>query len=128
MLNVILHALYNLSCAQHSPALQTLLTAVNQMPFYDICVRKHISPGTPLYQFLLSQAPLYPIDIYTLAAQHCLEDLAVNTSSHLLSETVDVSTLGAKHGAEKYLAHPATSSSSWRGTDVLVILLHCSIR
>ncbi|KIL59652.1 hypothetical protein M378DRAFT_84807, partial [Amanita muscaria Koide BX008] len=85
VLNVILHALYNLSCAQHSPALQTLLTAVNQMPFYDICVRKHVSPGTPLYQLLLSQAPLYPIDIYSLAAQHCLEDLAVNTSSHLLS-------------------------------------------
>jgi len=34
---------------------------------------------------LLSQAPLYPLDVYTVAAKHDLHDLAVSTSPHLLS-------------------------------------------
>ena len=39
----------------------------------------------PLYMLLLSSAPLYPIEIYCLAAKFNLEKLAVNSSSHLLS-------------------------------------------
>jgi len=85
VLNVILHALYNISCAHHAPPLQTLLTAVSEMPLYDINPKKHVIPGTPLYMILLSHAPLHPIDVYSLAAHFDLEDLAVNSSSHLLS-------------------------------------------
>ncbi|KAK2467556.1 hypothetical protein APHAL10511_000411 [Amanita phalloides] len=84
-LNTILHTLYNMSCAQNSPTLQTLVTAVRRMPFYDIRPNKFIQPGAPLYIHLLSYAPLYPIDVYTLAGQFDLEALAINSSSHLLS-------------------------------------------
>jgi len=85
VLNIILHALYNISCAQHSPSLQTLVMAVNRMGHYDINPKEHLAPGTPLYMLLLSHAPLHPMDVYSLAANFDLEDLAVNSSSHLLS-------------------------------------------
>ena len=85
VLNIILHTLYSTSCAQHSPSLQTMVTAVERMPFYDLDPVQFIQPGLPLYTLLLSSAPLYPIEIYCLAAKFNLECLAVNTSSHLLS-------------------------------------------
>jgi len=85
VLNVILHTLYGTSSALHSPSLETLTTAVGCMPFYNINPKKFIQPGFPLYTILLAYAPLYPIDIYSLAAQFDLKQLAVNSSSHLLS-------------------------------------------
>ncbi|KAF8734279.1 hypothetical protein AX14_003497 [Amanita brunnescens Koide BX004] len=85
VLNVILHTLYGTSCAQHSPSLETLVTAVERMSFYNLDPKQFIRPGLPLYMVLLSCAPLYPIDIYSLAAKFNLEDLAINSSSHLLS-------------------------------------------
>jgi len=83
VLNIILHTLYSTSCAQHSPSLQTMVTAVERMPFYNLDPVQFIQPGLPLYTLLLSSAPLYPIEIYCLAAKFNLEGLAVNTSSHL---------------------------------------------
>jgi len=62
-----------------------MVTAVERMPFYNLDPEQFIQPGLPLYMLLLSSAPLYPIDIYCLAAKFHLEKLAVNTSSHLLS-------------------------------------------
>ena len=90
VLNVILHALYNISCAQHSPSLQTLVKAVDRMQYYDIMPKKHLGLGTPLYMLLLSHAPLYPMDVYSLAANFDLEDLAVNLASHLLSYSLSL--------------------------------------
>ncbi|KAF5363366.1 hypothetical protein D9756_001054 [Leucocoprinus leucothites] len=84
VLNIILHLLYGTSSAQHSPSLETLVTAVDRMPFYDIEPKDRITPHTPLYDLLLSVAPLSPLQLYTLAAHHDLYELAVATSSHLL--------------------------------------------
>lgn len=85
VLNVILHMLYGTSAAQNSPSFEELTTAVYRMPFYDINPRDYITPRTPLYQLLLTHAPLFPLEVYALAAHYDLEDLAVATSSHLLS-------------------------------------------
>ena len=85
VLNIILHMLYGTSSAQHSPTFETLVTAVNQMPAYGIQPCVHIIPPTRLYNLLLSHAPFSPMELYSLAAHHSLDDLAVNTSSHLLS-------------------------------------------
>jgi hypothetical protein len=35
-LNVILHAIYGLSCAEYSPPFETLVNAVDCMPIYGI--------------------------------------------------------------------------------------------
>ncbi|KAF9569051.1 hypothetical protein CPC08DRAFT_702169 [Agrocybe pediades] len=85
VLNVILHAVYDMSCAHYSPSFPCLVTAVNRLPVYGISTKLCISPSTPLFSLLLSHAPLYPIELYALAASHDLYDLAVSTSSHLLS-------------------------------------------
>lgn len=85
VLNILLHAVYDMSCVHYSPSFAALVTAVNRLPVYGIPPKKHIAPSTSLFSLLLSHAPLYPLELYALAASHDLYDLAVSTSSHLLS-------------------------------------------
>lgn len=85
VLNLMLHALYGTPSAQHSPTFETLVAAVNNMPLYGIDPKAHISRSSHLYGTLVAYAPLYPLELYTLAAHFDLYDLAVATSSHLLS-------------------------------------------
>ncbi|KAF5370046.1 hypothetical protein D9758_001104 [Tetrapyrgos nigripes] len=85
VLNVILHALYEMSCAHYSPSFEVLTTAVNLLDEYGIDPKSQITPSSPLYTLLLSHAPLFPLDVYTLASKYDLFDLAVSTSPHLLS-------------------------------------------
>ncbi|KAF8885163.1 hypothetical protein BD779DRAFT_694346 [Infundibulicybe gibba] len=84
-LNVILHMLYGKSCAQHSPSFEILLTALRHMPRHGIDPKIHITTGTPLFDLLLSFAPLFPLELYTAASQFDLYEVAASTSSHLLS-------------------------------------------
>ncbi|KAF8885554.1 hypothetical protein CPB84DRAFT_1788272 [Gymnopilus junonius] len=84
-LNVILHTLYGTSAEAHVPDIETLVNAVDRMPKYGLPPQFLILPSTPLYDLLLSKAPLQPLDIYALAAHHGLGSLAVTASSHLLS-------------------------------------------
>lgn len=85
ILNIILHAIYNMSCAHYSPSFECLSSAVDRMMFYGMQPKSQITPSSPLYSLLLSHAPLCPLDLYTLASKHDLNDLAVSTSPHLLS-------------------------------------------
>ncbi|KAI0711068.1 hypothetical protein C8T65DRAFT_695507 [Cerioporus squamosus] len=85
VLNVVLHAMYELSCAHYRPAIDTLVAAVDAMADYGLSPKQHIAPSSPLYSLILSQAPMQPIVAYALAAAHDLYDLAVPVSSHLLS-------------------------------------------
>jgi hypothetical protein len=85
VLAIILHTLYGTSPAQNLPSFEALTIAVDRMPFYDIDLKDIITRQTPLYQLLLSHAPLYPLQLYSLAGRHELDDLAVASSSHLLS-------------------------------------------
>ncbi|KAJ3569991.1 hypothetical protein NP233_g4684 [Leucocoprinus birnbaumii] len=84
VLNVILHLLYGTSPAQHSPTIEILETAVDRMPFYGIKPKDYIVPHSPLYDLLLSLAPLSPLRLYALAGHHDLHELASASSSHLL--------------------------------------------
>ncbi|TFK60145.1 hypothetical protein BDN72DRAFT_850838 [Pluteus cervinus] len=85
VLNIILHSLYASPCTQHSPPFRALVEAVYNMPLYGISPGTHITRTTYLYAALLAYAPIYPLVLYTLAGQHKIHDLAVATSSHLLS-------------------------------------------
>jgi hypothetical protein len=91
-LNIILHMVYGMSPASYFPAFDILAGAVDSMPGYSITPREHILPGTPLYILLLSHAPLRPLDVYALAAHHNIHPLAVMTSSHLLSYSLQTIT------------------------------------
>ncbi|KAJ7340717.1 hypothetical protein DFH08DRAFT_704267 [Mycena albidolilacea] len=86
VLNLVLHAIYGISCAHYSPPFETLVDAVDSMPTYGINPRAMACPAfdTSLHT-PLSYAPLFPLPLYTLAARYDLFDLAVPTSSHLLT-------------------------------------------
>ncbi|KAG6919387.1 hypothetical protein DXG01_006270 [Tephrocybe rancida] len=85
VLNIILHTIYDMSCAHYSPTFSQLMTAVSRLSHYGVDQKSTITTNSPLYTLLLSHAPLYPLELYTLAANYDLQDLAVATSSHLLS-------------------------------------------
>jgi len=85
VLNVLLHIIYDMSCIHYSPPFPTLVAAVNCLSTYGISPKLVIVPSTPTYTLLLSYAPLFPLELYALAASFDLYDLAVATSSHLLS-------------------------------------------
>ena len=85
VLNIIIHTIYGLSCAKHSPPFDDIETAVDRMPVYGLMPSTFIKPSSPLFQLLLSHAPVQPIRIYALAGHFGLDELAVQTSSHLLS-------------------------------------------
>ncbi|KIK62710.1 hypothetical protein GYMLUDRAFT_197821 [Collybiopsis luxurians FD-317 M1] len=86
--NIILHLVYNIPSKHYSPSMETLSSSVDRLSFYGVQAKKHIVAKTPLYSLLLSYAPLFPIEVYTLAAKHDLLDLAIAVSSHLLSFNV----------------------------------------
>lgn len=85
VLNVVLHAVYGLSCAHYSPSLGDLSAALATLKVYGLPTRKYLASSTPLSTTLLSHAPTAPLDVYAIAASHNLHELAVSTSPHLLS-------------------------------------------
>ncbi|KZT72512.1 hypothetical protein DAEQUDRAFT_588028 [Daedalea quercina L-15889] len=84
VLNVVLHIIYDISCAHYSPSLDTLSAAVDSLAEYGVSVASHCAPSTPLYALILAHAPIAPISVYSLAAHYDLYELAVPASAHLL--------------------------------------------
>ncbi|KAF8524567.1 hypothetical protein BU17DRAFT_74698 [Hysterangium stoloniferum] len=85
VLNVILHTVYNLSCSHYAPSMAVLATAVRALKSYGVPLSTCIAASTPLFTLLLSHAPAAPLDVYALAAEHDLQQVAVSASPHLLS-------------------------------------------
>jgi len=85
VLNIVLHAIYNISCSHYDHPLHTLSAAISALLVYGVNLQEHIRPTAPLFSLFLSHAPTLPLDVYSLAAQHDLHELAVSASPHLLS-------------------------------------------
>lgn len=83
--NLVLHAVYGMSCTQFSPSMDDLNTVIAALSSLGLQVDIHVSPGSPLFEAAMSHAPLVPLQVYALAAQHDLHPLASAASSHLLS-------------------------------------------
>ena len=84
VLNIIIHAIYNSSCAHNSPRFEELIEAVDKMPLYGLAPNAIILSGSPMHDLLLAHGVLRPLDIYALAAHHDIPSLAEKVSSHLL--------------------------------------------
>lgn len=84
-LNVVLHVIYRLSLQAYSPDLLTILAAINALRVYGIPLKSNVSPGMPLYDELVVQVPFMPIEVYAIAAENDLFELACEASRHLLS-------------------------------------------
>jgi hypothetical protein len=85
VLNIILLSIYGLSCSQFNPTFQELEAAVDGLQTYGISPPQLVTSAHPLFSLILNHAPYRPLDVYILATSNCIEDLAVATSSHLLS-------------------------------------------
>ncbi|THG98538.1 hypothetical protein EW026_g3658 [Hermanssonia centrifuga] len=84
--NIVLHTMYHLSCNHYAPTFETLLSALGILRKYGIALSLYTSHfATPLFGLLLSHAPAHPLEIYAIAAENRLEELAVAVSPFLLS-------------------------------------------
>lgn len=83
-LNIILHALSNMSMGSYQPEPAVVEAAIDRMPHLGITVCRLIHPECPLYQYILSYTPLQPVSVYAMAAHYGIHDLAVYASSYLL--------------------------------------------
>lgn len=85
VLNVILHSAYGIPCEEYKPSLDVLVAAVDAMPSYGLSPKTLVAPTTSLYNLILVQAPIRPLNVYALASRHDLYELAKAVSSFLLS-------------------------------------------
>lgn len=83
-LTIILQALYGLSSASIAPDVDAIDCALDLMLPNGIDPQAIVLPNTPLYVLLASQVPQEPMKVYAVAAQHSMEELARQASSHLL--------------------------------------------
>ncbi|CAL1707899.1 unnamed protein product [Somion occarium] len=85
VINVVFHVIYKQSCSQYNPSLAVLIASIMTLKKYGISLGEHINPTAPLFPILLTQAPMHAIELYMVAAENDLRDLAVAVSPHLLS-------------------------------------------
>lgn len=83
--NIVLHAIYDISCSQYSPSFDDISAAVSALDGYGISLYTALASETALFSLLKSYAPVVPLDLYTLAASYDLYDLALLASQYLHS-------------------------------------------
>jgi hypothetical protein len=84
VLNLVLHCVYDLPCTRFSTSVEDVSACVTSIVNYGLPLSVYAAPNGPLYNLVLSRAPTAGIQMYALAAQHKLEQIAVAVSSFLL--------------------------------------------
>ena len=85
VVDVILHAVYRLLYTYDNPTLSDITTALAIFPKYGLSVEHYMKRFTSMHRALSSHTTSSPLDVYALAASYNLEEIAVETSLHLLS-------------------------------------------
>ncbi|KZV71377.1 hypothetical protein PENSPDRAFT_684614 [Peniophora sp. CONT] len=84
VLNLLLHAVYELDPAKYAPSIGDLATAVEALEHYGLSKEMHMRSTSPLFQAIMSHAPSLPLECYKLAAHANIEELAVLVSPYTL--------------------------------------------
>ncbi|KIY67141.1 hypothetical protein CYLTODRAFT_14835 [Cylindrobasidium torrendii FP15055 ss-10] len=140
ILMIILNAIYNLPDAKANPTLSDLELAISRMSVYGLDPRSLITPNTALFRLLYAQAPYMPLELYMVASQYELEDLACITSGHLLSLNLSTITdamssrMGPRYLKRLFMLHidriarlkeilsvPPTPHPAWRSCDAALL-------
>lgn len=87
-LNIVLHVIYGVSFHLYCPPLETLLQAIGTLDKYGVALNLRILPGTPLFDDIILKMPYQALEVYIVAAEHNLYELARSASSHLLSTSL----------------------------------------
>ncbi|KAK0186697.1 hypothetical protein F5146DRAFT_1162095 [Armillaria mellea] len=90
-LNIILHAVYEISCTPFQPTIDTILTAVCLLPKYGLQPKNYVAPTLPLFNDIRYRMPASPLLTYVISSNYDLIELAVIASAYLLS--LDISTM-----------------------------------
>jgi hypothetical protein len=85
VLNIVLHLLYTIPCSHFCPSVDVISKTVSALKRYGVSIKSLATPDTCLYSLILSRAPLNPIQLYAIAAENELHELAVAISPHLMS-------------------------------------------
>jgi hypothetical protein len=106
VLNLLLHAVYNLNPERYAPSLETLSCLPAALLNYGYSLDEHLAPDSELTRLFLNYARMQPIDVYALAAAYNLEHIAQRASkpslgtklSEVTNEQVrcDASIIGAR--------------------------------
>lgn len=91
VLNMALHAIYDIPCQTLQPTLEILLASMEALKAFGIPLSEHLKPSKPLFQDIISLMPLKPMNVFVFAAENDSEELAALCSSYLLS--YDLSTI-----------------------------------
>ncbi|KAI0035710.1 hypothetical protein K488DRAFT_42677 [Vararia minispora EC-137] len=85
VLNVLLHAIYDLPLARYAPSINDISQAIAAMGAYGIKAKHVITPPSSLFQTIIQNAISSPLECYAIAASSHLEELAVAVSPYTLS-------------------------------------------
>ena len=85
VLNLLLHAVYNLNPERYAPSLETLSCLPAALLNYGYSLDEHLAPDSELTRLFLNYARMQPIDVYALAAAYNLEHIAQRASKPSLS-------------------------------------------
>lgn len=85
VVDAMAHFLYELPYCDDTPPLRIFIDAILAMPKYAIDAAAYLVPENPCYKVILAFTPLFPLEVYALAARFNVEHLASSASSYLLS-------------------------------------------
>ncbi|KAF8751720.1 hypothetical protein RHS01_08491 [Rhizoctonia solani] len=85
VLNVVLHAIYKFSVEGYRPSPATLRKSTHALSSLGYNLSYVYAPHSELFMLFLQAGVAEPLEMYALAAQYALEDLAVAVSTFTLS-------------------------------------------
>ena len=85
VLNIILRLFYMIPCVNLCPSVDVISKVISSLKRHGVTIKSFAAVDTCLYDLILSRAPLHPIELYSIAAENGLDELAVAVSPHLMS-------------------------------------------
>ncbi|TFK84435.1 hypothetical protein K466DRAFT_602011 [Polyporus arcularius HHB13444] len=85
VINVVLHVFYGRSCTEYKPTFEDIDASVTALVKYGASLSELAVSPLPLFDLLVTQARLRAIDVYAVAGQNALEEVAVAASAYLIS-------------------------------------------
>ncbi|KAF7797131.1 hypothetical protein EIP86_008323 [Pleurotus ostreatoroseus] len=84
VVQIMLYAIYGTSYGNQQPGFDAIAQTVEAMKKYWIHLHAYLQKGAPLFALYLGQAPLRPLEAFTIAAENELEALAVDVSPYVM--------------------------------------------
>lgn len=85
IVDVLLHIIYDIPLQQHGSTLGALLETVKALEKYGLPFDIYLVPGSSLFEDIVLKTSYKPLDVYAVAAEHDLFEMACRASEHLLN-------------------------------------------